>query len=121
MAKEVECLYKGHGIRSIVFYDDALFPNRANVNNDMTVLADLISKSAPDAPGVNEATTQDTSKAYQWGGISNTSAQMIPINVNLGEMLVAGNLIAVRTACFWRVSPILPNITSSHFDTKLKV
>ena len=52
---------------------------------------------APDAPGMNGASTQDTSNAYQWGGLSNTSDQMIPINVSFGEMMIAGNLIGVRT------------------------
>ena len=52
---------------------------------------------APDTPSIDDASSQDSSKAYQWGGLSNTSDQMIPINVTLGEMLVAGNLVGVRT------------------------
>ena len=47
IAKEAEILYKNFGIRSLVFYDDALFPDISKVNEEIRFLAELLDKSAP--------------------------------------------------------------------------
>jgi len=48
VAEQVKMLRKNHRIRSVIFYDDSLFPDLLNVNDEITLFADLLFQSAPD-------------------------------------------------------------------------
>jgi len=55
---------------------------------------------APDVPSAGTPKGIDQSKAYQWGDVSNTSRQMIPIPPCFGRFKISGNLIAARTESY---------------------
>ena len=48
IAKQVGILRKNYHTRSIIFYDDSLFPYTLKVNDEITLFADLLSRSASD-------------------------------------------------------------------------
>jgi len=55
---------------------------------------------APDKPNIGHASGADTSKAHQWGAITNSAQEMITKPVGLGTFSVRGNLVASRTESF---------------------
>ncbi|HEY9245294.1 MAG TPA: radical SAM protein [Candidatus Methanoperedens sp.] len=46
--EQVRILRKKHNIRSIIFYDDSLFPYTSNINEEINLFADLLFQSTPD-------------------------------------------------------------------------
>lgn len=48
IAKEAEHLRKNYNVRSLIFYDDSLFPYASKVNEEIRLLAELINKVAPE-------------------------------------------------------------------------
>jgi len=46
IAAEIKVLQEKYGINSLIFYDDALFPNISTVNEELILLAELIEKAA---------------------------------------------------------------------------
>ena len=69
IAREVGVLYKNYGVRSIIFYDDALFTNMSKINQELRLFAELLNESAPGIlwqieirPDVFSAMSSDTFK-----------------------------------------------------------
>lgn len=48
IAEQVGILRKNYNIRSIIFYDDSLFPYPLKINDEINLFADLLSQSASD-------------------------------------------------------------------------
>jgi radical SAM superfamily enzyme YgiQ (UPF0313 family) len=48
IADEIKTLHNFYGIKSLIFYDDTLFPEKTTINEDITNLAKLIGKVSPD-------------------------------------------------------------------------
>jgi radical SAM superfamily enzyme YgiQ (UPF0313 family) len=48
IAREVRDLYKYHHVRSLIFYDDSLFPSMSKINYEISLFAKLLAQSAPD-------------------------------------------------------------------------
>jgi anaerobic magnesium-protoporphyrin IX monomethyl ester cyclase len=67
IAKQIEILRKNYLIRSMVFYDDSMFPDASKVNEEIKLFADLVSQSTSDVlwqieirPDVFSAIPDDT-------------------------------------------------------------
>jgi len=48
VAKVVKILRKDYRIRSVIFYDDCLFPSGSKINDEIRLFAELLNQSAPD-------------------------------------------------------------------------